>query len=118
MSVAKAEIRRVLKVCRQVQDQLNKSTFALKGEGGSADFTEVNNAISDLTTRIENLEISCAEVTGIEQLKSGLRVGQWQSVDAEGKNLNGDSDEVTSGDYIGIKQLTSGNYFGTWQQVA
>ena len=77
MSVAKAEIRRVLKVCRQVQDQPNKSTFALKSEGGAADLTEINNAIADLTSQIENLENSCAEVIGIEQLKCGFSVGLW-----------------------------------------
>ena len=117
MSVKKAEVKRVIKLCRQVQDQLNKARFALKGEGGTADLTEVNNAITDLTTRITQLESYYAETIGIEQLSSGLRVGKWQTVDSNSNNLNGDASEVTSGDYIGIEQTATGETFGAWQFV-
>lgn len=116
--MTKAEIKRVLKLCRQIQDQLNKTRFAAKGEGGTADLTEINNTLTDLTSRIEQLEGYYAEVIGIEQLSSGLSVGKWHTIDNEGKNLNGDSSEVTEGEYIGIEQLTSGEGFGSWKQVA
>ena len=117
MSVKKAEVKRVIKLCRQVQDQLNKARFALKGEGGTADLTEINNAIDNLEARITQLESYHAETIGIEQLSSGLRVGKWQSVDNNSNNLNGDASEVTSGDYIGIEQTATGETFGAWQFV-
>ena len=73
--------------------------------------------------QIEQLKGYHAEITGVEQLKAGLRVEQWQSVDAEGNNLNSDTEEydeviVQAIETIGIEQLTSGTGFGTWKQVA
>ena len=96
----------------------------------SADVTELQTTVATLTIalekallRIEQLEGYHAEITGVEQLKAGLRVGWWQSVDAEGNNLNSDTEEydeviVQAIETVGIEQLTSGAGFGTWKQVA
>ena len=91
---------------------------------------ELQTAVANLTTalekavlRITQLEEKHAEVIGIKQLKSGLRVGKWQSVDTEENNLNGDAEDydeviVENIETVGIEQLTTGEQFGSWQQVA
>ena len=95
-----------------------------------AEVTALQETVAALTTalnkalkRIEQLEGYHAEIVGIEQLKAGLRVGHWQSVDAEGNNLNSDTEDydeviVQKIETVGIEQLTSGAGFGTWKQVA
>ena len=60
-------------------DKLKKNS----GEGGTADLTEVNDAITNLTSKVTALESYHAEVTGIEQLKSGFKFRHCQTVDSD-----------------------------------
>ena len=55
----------------------------ISGEGGTADLTEVNDAITNLTSKVTALESYHAEVTGIEQLKSGFKFRHCQTVDSD-----------------------------------